>query len=366
MPTPNEVRGFTAAQLAVARTIVSVGRSLGASDRDILIALMAGFQESGLRNLNYGDRDSLGVFQQRAGWGTASQRLDPVQSARMFFTGGHQGQRGLLDFANRNGMSLTQAAQAVQVSAFPNAYAKWESRARGLLGELGGTQAIPKEDVGQLAGTPQVVDESLQPSDQTSSLLADMGEQLAANTPGLESPDAAGSPNAPGSESADRMPDLQGSLSFLPSRSTNADIPDGSAFEDIFPKEPGVIGGSRARVTQLARQLAGSGIPYVWGGTDPATGLDCSGFTQYVLRQVGVNLPRISYQQANFGSRTAIGSLQPGDLVAWDNSSRNNGADHIAIWLGGGLIAEAPRPGLSLRIRRLASNEGAYGVALDY
>lgn len=54
--------------------------------------------------------------------------------------------------------------------------------------------------------------------------------------------------------------------------------------------------------------------------------------------------------------------MQAGDLVAWDNSSRNNGADHIAIYLGGGLIAEAPRPGVALRVRKLGDNEGAWGV----
>lgn len=365
MPTPTEVQGFTSAQLSVARTIISVGRSLGASDRDILIALMAGFQESGLRNLNYGDRDSLGIFQQRGGWGSVQQRLDPIEATRMFFTGGHQGQRGLLDFAKRNGMSLTQAAQAVQVSAFPNAYAKWEQKARGLLGELGGgsTGPVPLENV---APNPAAVDTSLAPSTDQTTALADMGEQLATDTPGVESPDGTGAAGAPGIESADKMPELDGTLSFLPTRSSGEDIADGSAFEDIFPKEPGIAGGARSRVVQLGQQLARAGIPYVWGGSNPDTGLDCSGLVQYVLRQVGVNLPRVSFQQANSGKRVALSSLRAGDLVAWDNSPRNNGADHIAIYLGNGLIVEAPKPGLSVRIRQLGSKEGAYGVALNY
>lgn len=126
--------GFTSEQKRNASVIISVGRSLGASQRDILIALMAAFQESGIRSLNYGDRDSIGIFQQRNAWGSRAARLDPYQSARMFFLGGAQGQRGLLDFGNRGNMSLTQAAQAVQVSAFPSAYAKWEDEARALLG----------------------------------------------------------------------------------------------------------------------------------------------------------------------------------------------------------------------------------------
>jgi len=121
-------------QLQNANTIASVGKSLGASGRDILIALMTAMQESTLRNLNYGDRDSLGLFQQRAAWGSVAERTNPVESAKMFFLGGKGGQRGLFAFPNRNSMALAQAAQAVQVSAFPGAYAKWEAMAAALLG----------------------------------------------------------------------------------------------------------------------------------------------------------------------------------------------------------------------------------------
>jgi len=133
--------GFTSEQKRNASVIISVGRSLGASQRDILIALMAAFQESGIRSLNYGDRDSIGIFQQRNAWGSRSARLDPYQSARMFFLGGSQGQQGLLDKRNRNRLSLAQAAQAVQVSAFPNAYAKWQDEAASLLGMSPGKAA---------------------------------------------------------------------------------------------------------------------------------------------------------------------------------------------------------------------------------
>jgi cell wall-associated NlpC family hydrolase len=119
------------------------------------------------------------------------------------------------------------------------------------------------------------------------------------------------------------------------------------------------VGGVAGKITRLAQSFVGT--PYVWGGTSPS-GFDCSGFVQYVYRKVGINLPRVSYQQANAGQRVGIGKLQAGDLVAWDNSTRNNGADHIAIYLGGGLIAEAPRPGVPLRVRKLGNNEGAWGV----
>lgn len=115
------------------------------------------------------------------------------------------------------------------------------------------------------------------------------------------------------------------------------------------------------RIVAAAKSLVGT--PYVWGGTGTA-GVDCSGLVQLAYKAVGINLPRVSYQQANAGRRVDVGSLEPGDLVAWDNSTRNNGADHIAVYIGHGQIVEAPRPGTNVRIRKLGSNEGAWGVRI--
>ncbi len=93
------------------------------------------------------------------------------------------------------------------------------------------------------------------------------------------------------------------------------------------------------------------GLPYVWGGTDPAKGMDCSGLVQVVYKSLGYDLPRVSYQQAAAGRPVAsMAQAQPGDLIAWDNSSRNKGVDHIAIYIGDGKMIEAPRTGLDIRI----------------
>lgn len=123
-------------QLGVAQTVIAVGRDLDVPARGWVVALAAGLQESGLRPLRYGDRDSLGVFQQRAGWGSAGDRIDPSTAARMFFVGGHGGQHGLLDVADWTEVPLTEAAQAVQASGFPTAYAKWEPLATQLVKQL--------------------------------------------------------------------------------------------------------------------------------------------------------------------------------------------------------------------------------------
>jgi hypothetical protein len=128
-------------QQRVVRTIIAVGRQLNVPARGWVVALAAGMQESGLRPLHYGDRDSLGVFQQRTAWGSVAERMSPVASSRMFFTGGHAGQRGLLDIPGWARQSVSDAAQAVQVSAYPDAYAKWEPLAVHLVVVLGHADA---------------------------------------------------------------------------------------------------------------------------------------------------------------------------------------------------------------------------------
>ena len=126
-----------------AKTIVSVGRGAGVSNAGLVIALAAAAQESGLRNVNYGDRDSLGLFQQRpsAGWGTPEQVMDPVRASLSFFGGASNPNpnvtRGLLDIAGWQTMTVTEAAQAVQISAYPDYYAKWETSAQAWLSQIG-------------------------------------------------------------------------------------------------------------------------------------------------------------------------------------------------------------------------------------
>lgn len=133
-PAAMSLSVFDAEQLANAQTIVAVGRELGVPQQGWVVAISTALQESGLRNLPFGDRDSIGMFQQRDAWGSRAERLDPIQSTSMFFRGGRGGQRGLLDVPGYLELPVAEAAQAVQVSAFPAAYARWETAARQLLG----------------------------------------------------------------------------------------------------------------------------------------------------------------------------------------------------------------------------------------
>lgn len=109
----------------------SLRRALPA--RAATIALATALQESKLRNITHGDRDSLGLFQQRPsqGWGTAEQVLDPVYATNAFYD-------ALVQVDGYQDLEITQAAQAVQRSAFPDAYAQHETRARAWASALHG------------------------------------------------------------------------------------------------------------------------------------------------------------------------------------------------------------------------------------
>lgn len=129
-----------ARQVAFAKIIDQVAVARGLPGKATLVALMTALQESQLQNINYGDRDSIGLFQQRpsVGWGTREQILDPTYAAEAFFGGSKPpAPPGLVDIDNWTAMSYTEAAQAVQVSAFPDAYARHERTAKGIAAQAG-------------------------------------------------------------------------------------------------------------------------------------------------------------------------------------------------------------------------------------
>jgi cell wall-associated NlpC family hydrolase len=157
-----------------------------------------------------------------------------------------------------------------------------------------------------------------------------------------------------------RVASIQARLGAVPGRSMGATAATGRASFDNVLSALGASGSTTLGRTGGAPASAAAlraaaeeyvGIPYVWGGTDPATGLDCSGFTQHLMRRFGVELPRVSADQLRTGTPVdGLGAAQPGDLLGWDNGPRNVGADHVAVYLGNGMMAEAPGTGGKVQI----------------
>ena len=107
---------------------------------------------------------------------------------------------------------------------------------------------------------------------------------------------------------------------------------------------------SEGAVVSQAQQYIG--VPYVWGGTDPSKGLDCSGLTQRVYKNLGIDLPRTASQQATSGQAVAgLANARPGDLVFFDYSSSRAGVDHVGVYIGGGKMIAAPQEGESVKVQ---------------
>lgn len=101
----------------------------------------------------------------------------------------------------------------------------------------------------------------------------------------------------------------------------------------------GTASGSASQLLSYAYKFLGK--PYVWGATGP-NAFDCSGFTSYVFRSVGVSLPRVTYDQARVGTAVSRSNLQPGDLIFTEISRR--GPEHVGIYVGNGKMIHAANP----------------------
>jgi hypothetical protein len=124
---------ITGDQAENATLIAAIGVERGLPARAVSIALATAYQESKLTNIDYGDRDSVGLFQQRPsqGWGTQAELLDPVYATNAFYD-------ALVQVDGYEDMEITEAAQHVQRSAYPGAYADHEADARALASALTG------------------------------------------------------------------------------------------------------------------------------------------------------------------------------------------------------------------------------------
>ncbi|MFI7174692.1 C40 family peptidase [Streptomyces spororaveus] len=286
-------------QIPHAKTIVATGIAMKIPERGQVVALATAIQESRLRNLNSGDRDSLGLFQQRPsqGWGTPEQIRDPVYASTQFY-------KGLLEVKGWQQMTITQAAQAVQRSGYPDAYAQWEPLSRAL------QQAIVKT-------------------------LPNVGKDQPAHEPG-PTPGGGGGCK-PGENGADWGTIPEGT------------VPAGYKIPaDASPK-------ARTAIDWAMHQL---GTLYQWGGTctaphgpDPKGRCDCSSLMQQAYAKAGVQLTRTTYTQVNEGDAVPANALIPGDLLF----TRGTAAvpEHVGMYIGAGLVINAPRTTKPVRIEKV-------------
>lgn len=294
---------WDAEQRTHARTIVAVGRASGAPPRGWVIAVAAAMQESGLRNLppGQGDRDSVGLLQQRPsqGWGTPAQLADPAYQAQRFY-------QALQAVPNWQQLPLTIAAQAVQRSAHPDAYARWTNDALTLV-----TQTA--------TGLGVTLPPDLQHAVATSCLggIGDDGDGLPVTA--------------------------------------DASMPAGFTVP---------AGTSPAVGLALMWALAQRGTPYSYGGDctaphdgDPAHQCDCSSLVQIAYRHAGIDLPRTTLDQVHAGVPVPSATqLLPGDLVFIAGSDGSLAVPrHVGLYLGAGLIVHAPKTGDHVKVSHLDS-----------
>lgn len=297
-----------AEQIPNAQAIIVTGITLKVPARGQIIALATALQESRLRNLPSGDRDSVGLFQQRPsqGWGTPAQLLDPVYASTRFYS-------ALLAVPGWQQLTLAQAAQAVQKSALPDAYAAWEPLASALQQAI--TATLPA--AGQPPATP--------PAD----------------------------PNSPGEPTG--TPVVATSCGPADDGSQYGPIPPGTvpAGYTIPADAPAAV---KTAITWAMHQL---GTPYQWGGSctnshgpDPMGRCDCSSLVQQAYRAAGITLPRTTYTQINAGVPVPLSVIRPGDLLFTEGSPDR--PEHVGIYLGDGLVIAAPHTGAVVRIDPLS------------
>ncbi|QOD05758.1 C40 family peptidase [Pseudarthrobacter sp. BIM B-2242] len=151
-----------------------------------------------------------------------------------------------------------------------------------------------------------------------------------------------GRPPAP----AAAAPSAANSTAFAQALTAAATTPANGAAAATAPAAPATaVPGTATGDAVVAGAKKYLGVPYVWGGTNPATGLDCSGLVQRVYKDLGIDLPRVAIDQGNAGTTVPnLASAKPGDLLVMNNGG------HIGIFMGNNQYIHAPQPGDKVRI----------------
>jgi soluble lytic murein transglycosylase-like protein len=152
-----------------------------------------------------------------------------------------------------------------------------------------------------------------------------------------------------------RISEIQSRFVYSPSSTASGDWASAAAAAGLGSTGATTAAGSTATASEsavVAQAQKYIGVPYVWGGTDGSKGLDCSGLSQLVYKNLGIDLPRTASQQATAGRPVAsLAQARPGDLVFFDYSSSRAGVDHVGVYIGGGKMIAAPQEGESVKVQ---------------
>ena len=143
-------------------------------------------------------------------------------------------------------------------------------------------------------------------------------------------------------ERQSKLKGIQAEVRILQAREESARLAASRSYSGGGGNFPPPQRAPRSSIVSVAKKYLGA--RYVWGATGPNT-FDCSGFTSYVYRQVGVSIPRTSREQINAGERVSRGDLAPGDLVFFGSPIH-----HVGMYIGGGMMIHAPNSGDVVRI----------------
>ena len=284
---PAKVGPYSGDQVKNAAAIISIGKQRGLTQHAQQTALMAAMTESTLNNLSGGDRDSAGLFQMRPsqGWGTHAQVTDISYAINLFY-------ERLVKVPGWDSMSPGEAAQSVEGSAFPDAYATKAANAVEMMNALSGV-------------TVSTV------SQTTEGAACTAGAAAGAAAGGTNTVMAAGEQPATGPHAAQIN-----------------------------------------QVIGFAKQQLGK--DYVLGGAGPNV-WDCSGLTKVAYAQIGISIDAGHSATTQWRNGVASGRMhplseaQPGDLIFWGG----NDAWHVGISLGGDMMIAAPKPGDVVKIQKV-------------
>jgi cell wall-associated NlpC family hydrolase len=136
-----------------------------------------------------------------------------------------------------------------------------------------------------------------------------------------------------------------GSSSKTASSNSSEQTSSGNGSDSNSGSNSGSTSSIRQQIVNYALKFEGN--PYVWGGTSLTRGADCSGFTQSVLEDFGIYIPRTSREQAASGRRVDLDDIRPGDLIFY---RRNGSINHVALYIGNGRVIGAKSSGEGIRI----------------